>query len=378
MRIAFISTMAGTPWGGSEELWSQAALELVSQGFAVTANVIEWSPCHPRVGKLREARVHVTTRPMRYSRFRCLHHHLLARRSPLHIADLERSMADETPALVVISNGDALPPVELVEVCIARRIPFVTIGQANDHSWWPEDDLAQRYREALPAALRCYFVSKANLSLAEKQIGAKLSNAEIVWNPFNINRDAVPAWASLGSEYEVRFACVGRLHPPSKGQDLLFEALAGESWLDRPWRLYLYGEGPMREGLVRLAKHLGISDRVAFEGYKPVEQIWASNHVLPMASRYEGLPLAIVEAMLCGRPVVATDVAGHAEVVEDGPTGFLADSPTVGSMARALERFWVRRDKAEEIGNAGARRIRQLVPADPARVFAQKLKQLIQ
>ena len=240
-----------------------------------------------------------------------------------------------------------------------------------------KDDLAQRYREVLPAALRCYFVSKANLSLAEKQIGARLSNAEIVWNPFNINYDVVPAWPTLGRESEIRFACIGRLHPPSKGQDILFEALAGKPWLDRPWRLCLYGEGPMRQGLVRLAKHLGISDRVMFEGYRPVEQIWASNHVLVMPSRYEGLPLAIVEAMLCGRPVVATDVAGNAEVVEDGLTGFLADAPTVGSVARALERFWGQRHQAEEIGNAGARRIRQLVSPDPARVFAQKLKQLI-
>ena len=316
-------------------------------------------------------------RPKRYSPLRRVHQKLLARRAPPHIADLERSMADQRPALVVISNGDALPPVELAEVCIARRIPFVTIGQANDHSWWPEDEFAQRYRKALPAALRCYFVSTANLSLAEKHIGARLSNAEVVWNPFNINHDANPAWPSLAGESGVRFACVGRLHPPSKGQDILFEALAGKPWPDRPWRLRLYGEGPMREGLVRLAEYLGISDRVVFEGYKPVEQIWASNHVLVMPSRYEGLALAIVEAMLCGRPVVATDVAGHAEVVEDEVTGFLADAPTVGSMARALERFWARRHEAEEIGKAGAQRIRQLVPVDPARVFAEKLRQLV-
>jgi glycosyltransferase involved in cell wall biosynthesis len=301
----------------------------------------------------------------------------LARRAPLHIADLERYVTDRRPALVVISNGDALPPVEFAEVCIARRIPFVTIGQANDYSWWPDDDLARRYREALPAALRCYFVSKANLVLVEKQIGSRLSNAEVVWNPFCIDYDAIPAWPPLGGDSEVRFACVGRLHPPSKGQDVLFEALAGRAWLDRPWRLGLYGDGPMREGLVRLAEHLGISDRVVFEGYKPVEQIWASNHALVMPSRYEGLPLAIVEAMLCGRPVVATDVAGNAEVVEDGVTGFLADAPTVGSMVRALERFWVQRCEADQIGNAGARRIRQLVPADPAQLFAQKLTQLI-
>lgn len=377
-RIVFVSTMGVVPWGGSEELWSQAALELVSQGFPVSANVVEWSPLHPKVGRLQEAGVQITTRPTLYSRLRRLHHHLLARRVPLTIADLERCITDQRPTLVVISNGGALPPLDLAEVCVARRFPFVTIGQANDDNSWPNDDLVQRYREALPAALRCYFVSKANLSLAEKQIGASFANAEVVWNPFTVNYDAIPAWPSLGGDSEVRFACVARLHPPQKGQDILFEALAGEQWLDRAWQLRLYGEGPMREGLVRLAESLGISDRVVFKGQKPVEQIWASNHVLVMPSRFEGLPLAIVEAMLCGRPVVATDVAGHAEVVKDGVTGFLADAPTVGSMARALERFWARRHQAEEIGSAGARRIRHLVPPDPGRVFARKLKKLIQ
>jgi glycosyltransferase involved in cell wall biosynthesis len=137
--------------------------------------------------------------------------------------------------------------------------------------------------------------------------------------------------------------------------------------------LTLYGEGPMRSGLERLARRLGLSDRVVFAGYASVEDIWASNHVLIMPSRFEGLPLAIVEAMLCGRPVIATDVAGHSEVIEDGVTGFLADAPTVASMAEALERFWTRKDDAQMIGRAGARRIRELFPPDPVRVFSDKL-----
>ena len=95
-----------------------------------------------------------------------------------------------------------------------------------------------------------------------------------------------------------------------------------------------------------------------------------------MPSRIEGLPLTLVEAMLCGRPVVATRVAG-AELIEDGITGFLAEAPTVGSVGEALERFWARREEAREIGAMAARKIRDLVPADPPRVFADKLKKLL-
>jgi glycosyltransferase involved in cell wall biosynthesis len=82
----------------------------------------------------------------------------------------------------------------------------------------------------------------------------------------------------------------------------------------------------------------------------------------------------MVEATLCARPVVATDVAGHAEIVEDGVTGFLADAATVASIERALERMWARRNELERMGEAGSRKIRGLVPADPIRTFSEKIK----
>jgi glycosyltransferase involved in cell wall biosynthesis len=134
-----------------------------------------------------------------------------------------------------------------------------------------------------------------------------------------------------GRAGELYFAFVGRLDPVPKGQDILFEVLSGPLWMSRPWQLTLYGEGRKRNGLERLAQRLGISDRVMFAGFMPPEEIWTGNHVLVMPSRFEGLPLAMVEAMLCGRPVVATDVAGHAEIIQYGVTGFLADAPTPAS-----------------------------------------------
>jgi glycosyltransferase involved in cell wall biosynthesis len=83
----------------------------------------------------------------------------------------------------------------------------------------------------------------------------------------------------------------------------------------------------MEDSLKRLSNRLGLSGRVSFAVVSRIEDIWASHQVLVMPSRVEGPPLVIVEAMLCGRPVVATDVAGNSEVVEDGVTGFLANAP---------------------------------------------------
>jgi glycosyltransferase involved in cell wall biosynthesis len=134
----------------------------------------------------------------------------------------------------------------------------------------------------------------------------------------------------------------------------------------------------MQNGVKRMVDHFRLQDRVTFAGYvASVEGIWAENHVLVMPSRYEGLPLSIVEAMLCARPVVATNVAGNSEVVEDGVSGFLAEAPTVPSMANALERLWLRRTDLQDIGIAAATRIRQMIPADPVGLFSANIESLV-
>jgi glycosyltransferase involved in cell wall biosynthesis len=351
-RIVFVTTPNSDPWAGSEELWGRTALDLVAQGIPVSASVTEFSPLHPRMQELRARGVELWLRPAWYSWSEHPWRRLRSRRGGPVLHEADRLIAARRPALVVLSDG------------------------AGDTEWYA-DALAARYRTALAAALRCYFVSEGNRRLAEMQIAADLPNAEVAWNPVNVSVDGPLPWPPLGNNGELRLACVGRLYPRQKGQDLLFEALASPIWRERPWRLYVYGEGPMRQTLERLAAKFEIADRVVFAGFATVEEIWAANHVLVMPSRYEGLPLAMVEAMLCGRPVVATDVAGHREIIENGVTGFLADTPTAGSIALALERFWQRRSEAEAIGKAGARRIRELLPPDPVRVFSQKLTGLL-
>jgi glycosyltransferase involved in cell wall biosynthesis len=369
--------MAGDAWGGSEELWSQTALRLVAQGHSVSASVLEWRPPHPRVLNLLKHGIEVRFRPKPYPIRKRAWHKLTAQDKSLDALGLRRAITARPPGLVVFSSGGPFPPIDLLEICTATATPFVTIGHANAVWLWPPDAIADRYRVTLRSALRCYFVSNANRQLAEIQIGSELPNAEIVRNPFNVGFDTAPAWPEPGANDELRFACVGRLEPSAKGQDILLEALAGPSWATRRWRLHIYGEGPIRCGLERLAQRLGLSERVVFDGRVSVDQIWALNHALVMPSRFEGLPLAIVEAMLSGRPVIATDVAGHAEVIEDGVTGFLAAAPTVRDVSDALERFWERRSDAKNIGAAASKSIRRLVPPDPIRVFAEKIEDFL-
>jgi glycosyltransferase involved in cell wall biosynthesis len=247
---------------------------------------------------------------------------------------------------------------------------------ANFEGFWPTDELGARYRNAFQMARRCFFVSKANRILEEKFVGSDLNSGEVVWNPITVDVDEVVPWPRSSDEV-LRMACVGRLYPAQKGQDILLEVLARPRWSERRWSLTFYGHGPQRESLERLARKLNLSDRVVFAGHSPILQVWRENQILVMPSRYEGLPLTIIEAMLCGRPALATDVGGNPEVIEDGVTGFLAEAPVVSSVDRALERVWKRREELEEMGALAAATIRKLVPKDPVGIFTEKLKALM-
>jgi glycosyltransferase involved in cell wall biosynthesis len=375
-RVAIVAA-TGQPggWGGSDELWSRAATRLVEDGVSVAACINVSFPLHDRVRDLMQSGLTLWLCPERYQLWKRLRR-ILSGRKTEWLIEVENFLYKVKPELVVLSTGGPLPPIDWVELCHTKKLPFVTIGHVNSQQWWFRDELATRYRLALPAALRCFFVSRANLKVAEKQIGGELLNAEVVRNPFNVNPNSSPLWPSL-EDGEIRFACVGRLEPHAKGQDILLEALATSAWMNRRWRLSLYGTGPMKNVIERLVQRLQLGGRVTFAGHvSRVENIWAENHVLVMPSRYEGLPLAIVEAMLCARPVVATDVAGS-EIVEDGVTGFLAGAPTVAGMSKALERLWEGRHGLRMMGEAAAKHIRNCVPADPAKVFSQKLQCLL-
>ena len=374
--ILFISTVVG--WESCEELWSQAALDLATQGFDVSASVIKTSPIHPRIESLGAAGLHLRLRPTKYPLPSRLVHYAFSRGKSNEAREVEKLLQTTMPKLVVISEGLTYPPLGLLELCVSRNLPFVTISHLSFEHWCPVDADAERYRNAFARALRCYFVSEGNLRLTRKQLGFDFPNAEVIRNPFNVAYNASPAWPALEPDGQLRLACVARLFPPHKGQDVLFEVLASPAWTNRNWHLTLYGKGQLHNSLERLAARFGLSERVTFAGFvNSIEDIWASNHALVMPSRFEGMPLAMVEAMLCARPVVTTDVGGHSEIVADGVTGFLTESPTVGSLTREMERLWANRANLENMGKAGAQRIRELVPADPGRLFSEKLRLLI-
>jgi glycosyltransferase involved in cell wall biosynthesis len=130
---------------------------------------------------------------------------------------------------------------------------------------------------------------------------------------------------------------LGRL-TRQKGYDLLVRALPGLVNAT----LVLVGDGPERDALQTLAHSLGVADRVIVTGWTAeARRYLPSFDVFALPSRWEGMPLGIIEAMHAGLAVVASDVGSVAEAVIDGETGFLVPADDLSSLRERLARLLV-------------------------------------
>jgi glycosyltransferase involved in cell wall biosynthesis len=369
MRFTFISSMADSPWGGSEELWSQAALRLRKEGNQVSACMLRWPQPAPKFLALAKEGIQLHTQrrfiPLNVRAWRTLTGQRYG-----EYAWIQR----QKPDLAIVSQGGNSDGLSWMEFFRDAQIPFVALMQCNAEQWWPHDGSASRMAAAYRAARRVACVSRGNLEMLENQLGESLPNATVAWNPCNVPVDQPPGWPAENGI--CKMACVARLEPYAKGQDLLFQVLSHSRWKERPVELNLYGGGSCERGLQRLVEHFHLRN-VHFQGHvNDVKMIWEQNHLLVLASRYEGLPLALVEAMWCGRPAVVTDVAGNAEVCVDGETGFVAAAPTAKLLEETLERAWNHRHDWQRMGLAARARAEKLIPQDPVGVFCRQLKEI--
>lgn len=145
---------------------------------------------------------------------------------------------------------------------------------------------------------------------------------------------------------------------PSKGYDLFLRAASEVLTQVGHARFLVVGEGRLRTQLMGLASECGLEDKVLFLGYRrDIPELLSAMDVFVLSSRWEGLPVAVLEAMAMAKPVVATDVGGVSELVVDGETGILVPPGSSHELARGIVTLLRDPERARRMGERGRERV---------------------
>lgn len=245
---------------------------------------------------------------------------------------------------------------------IASRLtglPFAFTGRAGD-IYPPDGLLAEKAADAL--FLRAN--NKANVGWLQSfcPSGAE-GKVRLVYNGLTLpNREK---WQGETNPKMPSILAIGRF-ARTKGFPELFTALARLRRENFPVKLTLVGDGGWRRKLLGLRERLELQDLIDMPGFVPNDQLdkYLSSHSLLVVPSVihsngdrDGIPNVIMEALSIGMPVIATDVCGISEVIQDGKTGLLVPQRDPARLAAAIRQMLVNPEMARAMGREGQARV---------------------
>lgn len=272
-------------------------------------------------------------------------------RSPLRIPEAVRAVRGAIEAFrptVIHVHNPGVGLVTRLAAALAHNAPIL----CTIHGLPPED---YRIAALILRASRTSVVSCGpGVTRMLRQVGVRNSTEIVngVHPPMRSSKDGSMRESLLAGRGGPLFVSVGRL-VPQKNMSLLVHAWAKTE----SGTLVVAGDGPERQGLESLAHALGVADRIRWLGRRnDVESILIAADAFVLSSHWEGLPLALMEAMSAGLPVVATDVIGVRELINDGVDGLLIEDDDAKSLSAALVELMHNTELATRLGLAALQR----------------------
>lgn len=215
--------------------------------------------------------------------------------------------------------------------------------------WSPLKMEVRRHIErwtARQARTRWVACSGAVARSARDRLGAAPHRTELIYNP--VGHSSTDVAPGEGEALRARFGIpedgllyltVGRMDA-AKAPGVAFDAFHAVAAEQPTAQFVVIGRGTLRESLIARTVAAGLAERVHFiESVETIGPYFAAADVFLFPSLLEGLPIAVLEAMSAGLPVVVSDIDPHVEVVEDGSTGFIVRRGDPAAMADAMRRL---------------------------------------
>lgn len=352
MRIDLLTTELRT--GGAERCLTEIATGLARRGDRVRVMSLAPLPLPPRdqlLTRLLEANIEVASaetkgvQSLGRAFFALLH---WMRADPPHVLQTFLYHANVLGAFAAARAG------------VAVRVGGVRVAQPRPQRWWVERHAVKRMQAVVCVSRSVEQFARAHLVRSESTRLLTIPNG-VRTSAF---ADAVAAdWCTYGLRPGSRVLLfLGRLHR-QKGLDLLLRAAPALLRLDPDVALVIVGSGPLEREVRRTVALLPPGRAVHLPWQADVARLYAGAEVVIVPSRYEGMPNVVLEAMASGRPVVAADVEGVAELLGGAGGAQIFPRGDTAAMCLCVEKMLSRAD-SDAVGTANRRRAEESFSID--------------
>jgi len=374
MKITFIATMQ-VYWGGSEELWVKAAFSAIQKGYKIQVLVYaQKNGFHPYIQQLKSQAHSFVELPNTSVPVSLLAKGFNAIKNRLFPVNFNKVTSFDPDVIIINQVHTYSAPFHPViyRYLLQTKKEYYLISQFNkEHECLSYGDI-EKARNTFQKAKKIFFVSERNKQVAEHQLAIRIPQAVIIDNPLNLSNTSYIAYPTNST---IQFASVARLDVNFKAQDILLKLFSNPKWQYREWHFNIYGTGADERYLKELCHFYKLEDRVTFHNQvTDIRQVWVENHILLMPSSAEGKPLALQEAMICGRIAVASDVAGNAELIDHGINGFIAPAFFLKPFEETLEAAWSSKEAWEHMGIAAHEKMLNQLDLQPEETLLNYLK----
>lgn len=374
----FYSTIRSWGWGAPDYVWPRAALELRRRGIPVTACIRPQIRADQRIEPLLDAGVKFLPQPPmiytqgRIGRLRAK----ISKWSPTSRPISQALKSAQSPHVFIDQGGslDFLDESVLISALESQPTSYDVFFRSNNYSGPLVSQKRKQAEQFLANADRCLFNSKWTQEVTELQILATLPNAQIFTHLVRFGHQQPLVWPQGDT---ARLAIVNRIDVHHKGLDVLLQALSQIDQIKHPWTVNIYGKGPDEDYVKGLIAWLGLSSRVKMHAHvQDITTIWENCHMLLLTSRYEGLSVAMLEAMACGRPVLRTPYGGCSEWIQHGENGYVCPAAEPGLIASSIKEALAAFSHWPNLGLNAHRKIAATLPPDPESIYLSPFNNL--
>ena len=259
------------------------------------------------------------------------------------------------PDVIHARNWSAWPDIAVARTLVATHLPLIYSFHGLDTAGPMPFRRRLASRVLATFTTRIFTVTQASRRMLVDDVGLPASRIEVIPNGVDTDRFRPRAGSRNRDSFVV--GTVGSL-TPVKNHSALVQACGSLAANGTDLELRIAGEGPERSSLLDLAESLKFTDRLHLHGHvEDVPAFLAGLDIFVLPSDSEAHPNALLEAMACGLPCVATRVGGVPEVLEWGQAGLLVEPGDPSDLAQAINRLAQDRAHRERLGRHARERV---------------------